>query len=282
VTAANTTPVSLDPASIRAVAFDGYGTLFDFHTVEFRLALSELLATQRIECDHDEFYRTWVGLYGPASPWGVGLRDATSAGEHLHAESPERERERERMLNGPLPAWHSTHEIWRRQFTLAFERCGLAGDPDAAADYLRHLLSHARPYPDARATLERLDRAGLRLGLLSNADEDFLQSALARGRLRFSMIQSSESLRAYKPHRAVFVAACERLACEPGALLYVGDSPYADVSGAHNAGLRTAWVRRGEAEAYPERVPQPDLMVTSLAELADLLGAPPAAAGEAA
>jgi len=253
-----------DPARIRAVCFDGYGTLFDFHTVEFRFAVSELLADQRIECDHDEFYRSWVSMYGKASPWGGFARDGEPT-------------DRERMLSGPLPDWHSTWEIWRRQFELAFEKFGVEGDPDSAADHLRHLLSHAPPYPDARETLERLDGLGFRLGLLSNADEDFLQSALSLGRLRFSAIQSSESLRAYKPHRAVFLAICARLGCDPAEVLYVGDSPYSDVNGAHHAGLPTAWVRRAETDEYPQQVVRPDVTVAALRELAALL--PPLAGG---
>jgi FMN phosphatase YigB (HAD superfamily) len=175
-------PPPFDPSRIRAVAFDGYGTLFDFHNVEFRLAIAELLADQRIECDHEEFYKAWVGGYLVSSPWTM---TPAPAGEPM---------DREQMLSGPLPDWHSTWEIWRRQFTLAFEKFGVKGDPDAAADHIRHLLSNAPAYPDARETLERLDSAGLRLGLLSNADEDFLQSALSLARLRFSAIQSSESL----------------------------------------------------------------------------------------
>ena len=260
---------SFDPASIRAVAFDGYGTLFDFHNVEFRLAVDELLADQRIEVsDPDAFFKAWVGAYGKAGPWAASMRDATPG-------------DRERMLAGPLPEWFSTRETWRRQFDMAFEQFAVQGDAQAAADRLRDLLSDAKPYADARDTLERLDLAGLRLGLLSNADEDFLQSALSLGRLRFSAIQSSESLRAYKPHRAVFLAICARLGCEPAEVLYVGDSPFSDVNGAHHAGLATAWVRRGETEQYPENVATPDVTITQLAELAALLRAPLSAGEEA-
>ncbi|MDA0365495.1 MAG: HAD-IA family hydrolase [Chloroflexi bacterium] len=255
-----------DLSRIRAVVFDAYGTVIDFHNVEFRAAIAELLGNQRIDLNSEEFYEGWVKLYGKASPWAGSFREGDPAN-------------RERMLAGPLPEWHSTWDIWRRQFALAFEQFGVEGDADAAADHLRALLSHAPPYADARETLERLDRAGYRLALLSNADEDFLQSALSRGRLRFSAIQSSEALRAYKPHRAVFVAICARLGCEPEEVLYVGDSPYADVNGGHRAGLATAWVRRSEGEPYPEQVPAPDLEVHSLAHLADVLCDRPAIAG---
>ena len=116
--------------------------------------------------------------------------------------------------------------------------------------------------------------------MLSNADEDFLQSALSLARLRFSAIQSSESLRAYKPHRAVFVAICARLGCEPAEVLYVGDSPHSDVNGGHRAGLPTAWVRHGESDDYPAQVVRPDITIDRLGELPAIL-AGNAAAGRA-
>ena len=150
-----------------------------------------------------------------------------------------REPYREHVLNGPVPPWHSQWEIWRRQYEAAFRAGGLEGDSTRAADDVRAALSLAAPYDDAHPAVEELAGAGFTIGLLSNADEDFLQRALSRARLRFSVIQSSESLRIYKPHRAVFLAACERLGCAPAETLYVGDSPIADVGGAHNAGLRT-------------------------------------------
>lgn len=252
-----------DPSRVRAVAFDGYGTLFDFEHAHFRTAIATILAEQRLETDGDAFFREWDGYYSRASVWGD---------EGVNRDHPDRPS----VLNGPLPGWHSQWEIWRRQFEWAFEQTGLEGDPEHGANQLRELLSHAEPYPDAHDTIEELAARGYILGLLSNADEDFLQSALSRGRLRFSVIQSSESLRAYKPNRAVYLALCHRLGCEPGEVLYVGDSAIADVNGAANAGLGAAWVRRGPRPFYPERLPDPHVTLDSLTELLDLLQAPPA------
>jgi 2-haloalkanoic acid dehalogenase type II len=265
-----------DLSAIRGVLFDAYGTLFEFGTPQFRAAIGTILAEQGIETDFEAFHRSWVEAYSPSGVWGD--------------QSPNRALPyREHSLNGPLPAWHSQWEIWRRQFAFAFAEHGLEGDPDSAADVLRDQLGEADPFEEAYDTVERLDAHGLTLGLLSNADEDFLQRAMSRARLRFSVIQSSESLRAYKPHRAVFLAACERLGCLPNETLYVGDSPIADVGGAHNAGLRTVWVRRardaqdpvvrsdspesdGSGNPYEDmlnRLPAPDLTVETLLGIVD-------------
>jgi len=257
------TAPSFDPSTIKAIAFDAYGTLFNITNADFHVAISRLLAEQAIEVeDMDAFFDFWVKAYGKAAVWAEArAASGGAAGGDLE-------------LNGPLPAWHSTHEIWRRQFNVAFEEYGLHGDGAAAADYLREQLSHVDAYPDAHDTVDELARRGYLLALLSNADEDFLQSALSRARLRFSIIQSSESLRAYKPHRAIFSALCLRASCEPNEVLYVGDSANADVSGAQNAGLHTAWLRRDE-RPYPERLAPPDMVIDELADLLPMLKGSP-------
>ena len=269
-----------DLSSIRGVLFDAYGTLFDCGTPQFRAAIGTILTEQGIETDFEGFYQSWVEAYSPSGVWGT--------------KSPNRAQPyRDHSLNGPLPAWHSQWEIWRRQFASALESHDAKGDPDQAADVLRELLGEADPFEEAHETVEALDARGLTVGLLSNADEDFLQRALSRARLRFSVIQSSESLRVYKPHRAVFLAACERLGCAPNETLYVGDSPIADVGGGHNAGLRTVWIRRpptapmavpdglagqpeGAGDGYGDmltRLPKPDLTVETLLGIVDALQA---------
>ena len=247
---------SFDSSAIRAVAFDGYGTLFDFTMTHFRVEVTSLLLSQGISVDHEAFFETWTKAYAQGDVW---QRDPTDAGMNI-----------DRMVTGPLPDWHSQWEIWRRQFAAALATHGVQGDAEAAADHFRARLSETPPYSDALDTVEALHARGYSLALLSNADEDFLQHALVAARLRFSVIQSSESLRAYKPHGAVFGALGSRLGLEPGEILYVGDSPFADVTGAHRAGLRTAWLRRTETP-YPERAVPPDLQLGTLAGLLEVL-----------
>ena len=250
-----------DGSQVRAVAFDGYGTLLRFHDDEFRTAVTEILGAQQLEHDdHEAVYGTLMRSFFKAGPWA----------DHVDGEG---HADYEHLTVGPLPPWISTWEIWRRQWTLTFDAHDLGGDPDHAANHFRERLAAAEAYPDAHDTIERLAAGGLRVGLLSNADEDFLQSAVSRAGLRFSVIQSSESLRAYKPNRVVFDALCHRLGCDPSEVLYVGDSIPTDVQGAHYAGLRTAWIQRSDREP-PADLPAPDLRLTALSELPALIDTP--------
>lgn len=248
-------PDPFDAGAIRAVAFDAYGTLFHW---DFREVLQQALNDQGLEVDDiREAARSFESAWNRVSPW------ATREDGKL---------DRREMFAGPPPDFITTWEIWRRQFTGLFEDRKLDGDPTLGANLFREVLSHAPAYPDAHDVVDALDAAGYRIGLLSNADEDFLQSAVSHNRLRFSVIQSSESLRVYKPNRAAFLELCHRLACEPGEVLYVGDSAQADVAGARHAGLRVAWLRERAGHELPEDYPRPDFAVESLTAAAEVLG----------
>ena len=56
----------------------------------------------------------------------------------------------------------------------------------------------------------------------------------------------------------------------PSEILFVGDNPYTDITGAVAVGMKTAWVR--VTENYPEDAPAPDMEIGSVVELRDLLG----------
>lgn len=252
-----------DPSVIRAVTFDAYGTLLRFHDAEFRAGVTQILAAQGLEHpDHDAVYRTLYSSFIKAGPWADQL-------------DGEGRPDWERMTSGPAPQWVSTWATWERQWEITFAAHDLDGDAGRAADFTRDGLSAAPAYPEAQQAVERLTASGYTVSLLSNADNDFLDGALAQTKLEFACVQSSEGLRVYKPNRAIFLAHCEHLGVEPSTVLYVGDSLPTDVRGAQGAGLRTAWIKRTERDRdLPEGTPTPDVEVSELTELCDLLKGP--------
>jgi 2-haloacid dehalogenase/putative hydrolase of the HAD superfamily len=88
--------------------------------------------------------------------------------------------------------------------------------------------------------------AALRLPvcIVSNADEREIRLAIAHHGLDFGYLVTSESARSYKPEPGIFRAALELTGWPADRVLHVGDSLHSDVGGAHNAGLKAAWVRR--------------------------------------
>jgi len=244
----------------RAIAFDCYGTLVDFGDQGFRLAYDEVCRLQGLPCDGDALWAKWMTIwYRRASRPGSG--ESPPNGPVLNVTA--------RPLKGPVPVFHPYREEWPSHFAQCFHELGLAGDPQAAYLYVHRRLVEAAAFPEARAVVEEL-RSGHEVALLSNADDDFLLPCLERNGLAFGTVVSSESARIYKPHEGIFHRLAVELGLEPGDIMYVGDSHFADVLGAKHAGLRVAWLNR-EGRPLPEAVPPPDFEVRSLSELTSLL-----------
>ena len=126
------------------------------------------------------------------------------------------------------------------------------------------------PYADGVTEAVRTLRRRYRLGILSNADDDFLVPCLERNGLDFELIVTSERVGFYKPHEAIFQSFAEAVGVSNDEVFYVGDSPFADVLGAKRAGMRVAWVNRHGAKLR-EGAPSPDHEIASLEGLLDLL-----------
>lgn len=135
------------------------------------------------------------------------------------------------------------------------------GDPAAAdellGDYRERCSAFARPFTGMAETLQELRSRGLRLGIITNGETAFQSrhiEALGLDRMVDTvLISQTEGLR--KPDPALFERAAARLCVPASECLFVGDNPVADVLGAHNAGLSTAWFRCGMD--WPADLPPP-------------------------
>jgi HAD superfamily hydrolase (TIGR01509 family) len=129
----------------------------------------------------------------------------------------------------------------------------------------RHLWSMV--VPGTREALQRLMRARLRLGVVSNSDGR-VEAALEAAGLRdcFDVVIDSGLLGVEKPDPAIFNAALARLGVPAHEALYVGDLYHVDVVGARAAGMDAVlFAPAGAPKVTGCRT------VGSLAELVDLL-----------
>jgi HAD superfamily hydrolase (TIGR01509 family) len=141
-------------------------------------------------------------------------------------------------------SWH--HHLYRRLLDLA----GTTGEPAsldaAAATILReHRISNAWRRVDAgvRRSLERLRAAGLKLAIVSNS-EGTLEQMLIEIDLRslFAVVLDSSVVGFTKPDPRIYHLALDRLGLSAADAIMVGDSPSADVDGAHAVGIRAALI----------------------------------------
>jgi HAD superfamily hydrolase (TIGR01509 family) len=141
-------------------------------------------------------------------------------------------------------SWHQ--RLYRRLLDLS----GTSGAPaslDAAAAVIlrEHRLSNAwrRIGRGVREALERLRGAGLKLAVVSNS-EGTLEQMLIEIELRglFEVVLDSSVVGFTKPDPRIYRLALERLSVEAADAIMVGDSPSADVDGAHAVGIRAALI----------------------------------------
>ena len=115
--------------------------------------------------------------------------------------------------------------------------------------------------------LDALQAADVPFGIVTNGSPNQLLKIRQLGLdKRTSCIFVSAIVGVKKPEPAIFLAAAKCLGIPPHGILFVGDNPEADIVGAANVGMRTAWLQRGQR--WPAHLtPTPDFTMDSLNNL---------------
>jgi putative hydrolase of the HAD superfamily len=184
-----------------------------------------------------------------------------------------------RAAEAPHEQHADGHAIWRELWRQALAECGCDDGAMADAAVAAYEADRAVRYElfaDVLPTLAQLRELVSSLVLITNgAGSTQRHKAEATGltSLLDAVIISGEAGVA-KPDPAIFMVAARAAGVPPAAAWHVGDNLTADVAGARNAGLGAGvWLNR-QAAAHPGAsvAPQPHYEITSLTELAGLLG----------
>jgi len=152
---------------------------------------------------------------------------------------------------------------------------------DVTDDDVRRLQEQMRTmpaHPDVAAGLEALRDNGFRLVTLTNSPhKPGVRTPLENAGLAdfFEHQFSVESCRAFKPSPSVYRYVCQRLDVAPADCMMVAAHVW-DTVGAQNVGFSGALITRPGNPPLPvDGLPQPDLVVSDLRQLAEqLIGGP--------
>jgi 2-haloacid dehalogenase len=163
-------------------------------------------------------------------------------------------------------------------FRDAFD-AALAQESDLPADRratVADAFTELAPHPDVEPALRRLAAAGVRAVTLSHGSPGVAEAGLTRGGISplVERSLSSETIRAWKPSREVYLWAAGACDVAPDRLALVAAHGW-DVLGAQRAGLTGAWFPRSE-RSYPAVYEEPHVAAGSLAGVVDALLALPA------
>lgn len=170
--------------------------------------------------------------YGTLIDWENGIRSAFAAagldGEtSLHAYhdiEPVVERDR----------YRSYREVLRETASRIA--------PHVKTNFLAQSLPSWKPFPDTNPALQRLRRAGIRLGILSNVDDDLIAETRKHFTVDFDLVITAQQVRSYKPGHAHFMNARERIG--DARWLHAAQSNFHDIAPANALGIPNAWINR--------------------------------------
>jgi 2-haloacid dehalogenase len=172
------------------------------------------------------------------------------------------------MIDALLHRDHTPYrEIGHRSVAHVMDRAGIAHTMDEVRDLVA-AIERLRCFPEVPAALARL-QARYRLVVLSNGDPDMLETAKQYHGIPFDRVISVAEANSFKPHVATYRKAAEIVGAPMERVLFVANHAF-DCVGAKSAGMRTAFIdrRRRPFGAGPH---QPDIIVKSMAELAEII-----------
>jgi len=140
---------------------------------------------------------------------------------------------------------------------LRLALAGLGLDCDAS-DVARLTASIPRmpPFPEVVGALAELKRAGFRLCVISNTDDDLIAGNVAQLGGHIDRVVTAQQAGAYKPSPRIFGHAYRSLGVTREEVVHVCASPRLDHAAARDVGFRCVWIDRGTGRALlPDYVP---------------------------
>jgi len=216
---------TMNHSRVEAVLFDFDGTLATYrsHLGEYIAAAAEFGVTvtaEALAATLDDSWRQWQ------TPEGVDHSTSSGSEAQYNAEV------RSRLHIARLAAAGATGDLEG----IAARICELECAPEAF-----------EVYADTPPALERLQAAGVRVGIVSNHVWRLPEVVEALGLgSAVDFVITSARVGYRKPHPAIYRIALEAAGCAAEAALFVGDSISHDVEGPRAAGMRAVLIdRRG-------------------------------------
>ena len=228
-----------NPAAVRAITFDLYGTLLDLEAT-FAPAFDVFLKDKGTGVDAAEFVRTWEWAY-----LHEGMVDT--------------------FIGGPRTPFE---QLRRTTLSQVLTRAGIQHSREEIEDLL---AVRATPtlFPDVVESLTAM-KGRYTLSVLSNGDLAVLERIVSTLNIPVHRTISVEQAGCYKPDLRVYRRAAELLEVETSGILHVAAHAW-DIRAAQAAGMQGAYIDRHNIPFAPYTDYRPEIETANLPELAAIL-----------
>ena len=145
-----------------------------------------------------------------------------------------------------------------------YEQTSLTGIVKKAVDF-GLATRKAKWFPNVKQTLVTLREKGYKLGLISNTHWRISENLKKEFETFFDVVTLSYENGWAKPHPSIFIVTLSKLRLSANQCLHVGDDPIADIKGAKNTGMKTAFIMRKGVRT------DANIEIRRVSELAELL-----------
>jgi 2-haloacid dehalogenase len=229
--------------TVRALAFDVFGTVVDWRTSIIR-ELQAFGRSHGLQHDWSAMADSWRAGYGPAM---------------------------DRVRRGELP-WTRIDDLHRMILVDLLTEAGITSVADEDIDNLNRAWHRLDPWPDSVRGLTVLKERFI-ITTLSNGNVSLLTNMAKRAGLPWDTVISAELFHHYKPDAEAYLGCADLLGVAPDELMLVAAHP-SDLRSARDSGLRTAYVARPQ-EYGPNQRPDSveddefDITATDFLDLAE-------------
>jgi 2-haloacid dehalogenase len=233
-------------ASVKALTFDVFGTVVDWHGSVSR-EVRALAKRKGLRLNAINFAEAWRAGYKPAM---------------------------DRVRSGDLP-WTKIDVLHRMILDDVLAKHGMSDalNEEEKVD-LNRVWHRLKPWPDVPRGLRRLKERYI-IATLSNGNTGLLVNLAKHGGLPWDCIFSSETFHHYKPDPETYLGAAELLDLKPQQVMMVASHKH-DLRAAARYGLKTAFIKRPHEygrNKNPDLEPEAEFTVNadSFLDLADQL-----------
>ncbi len=202
------------PADIKALTFDVFGTVVDWHGSVAR-EVRALAAQKGLRLNAVKFARAWRAGYRPAM---------------------------DRVRSGEQP-WQKIDVLHRRildDLLVQFKAAEALTEDEKV--HLNRVWHRLKPWPDASRGLKRLKQRYI-VATLSNGNTGLLVNMAKNAGLPWDCVFSSETFHHFKPDPEMYLGAADALDLKPEQVMMVASHKH-DLRAAAQSGLKTAFIKR--------------------------------------